>query len=280
MHLTRLLAATAAFLCVGVGGAGAAMAAGPEPWQLGFRPPASTSMQSVHDFNDFLVIVVVLITAFVLGLLCYVMWRFSAARNPVPSKTSHNTVLEMLWTVIPVIILVAIAIPSFKQLYFMDRIQDSEFTLKAIGHQWYWSYEYPDHDDLTFDSFLVEEEDLEEGGVRLLETDNPVVLPVDTDIRLLITADDVLHSWSVPAFAITMDAVPGRVNETWVRITREGTYYGQCSELCGVGHGFMPITVKAVSKDAFAAWLEEAKEEYVRADEAADVAWASRRDAR
>lgn len=251
----------------GAGWSAGAFAAQPEPWQTGFQPAASAVMEAVRDLYDLLFVIIVAIAAFVLALLVYVMVRFNAKRNPVPSKTSHNTFLEMAWTAIPVVILVVIAIPSFRLLYFQKTVSEAEMemTVKVIGYQWYWSYEYPDHGDIAFDSFIVEEEDLEPGQLRLLEVDNRVVLPVDTNIRLLVTAEDVLHSWAVPAFGIKIDAVPGRLNETWVRIEREGVYYGQCSELCGVRHGYMPVAVEAVSKDAFASWVERAKVEFARA---------------
>jgi cytochrome c oxidase subunit II len=241
-------------------------AAGPRNWQMGFRDAASLTMERITEFHNLLLIIISLIALFVLVLLLYVMYRFSEKRNPTPSKTTHNTLLEVLWTTIPVIILVVVAIPSFKLLYFTDRIEEAEMTIKAIGRQWYWSYEYPDYENFTFDATLVDEEDLEEGQKRLLETDNYVVLPVDTRIRILITASDVLHSFALPALGIKLDGVPGRLNETWVQITREGTYYGQCSEICGTGHSYMPIAVKAVSKEAFAEWVEEAKVEFARVE--------------
>lgn len=267
----------------GAGWSAGAFAAQPEPWQTGFQPAASAVMEAVRDFYDLLFVIIVAIAAFVLALLVYVMVRFNAKRNPVPSKTSHNTFLEMAWTAIPVVILVVIAIPSFRLLYFQKTVSEAEMemTVKVIGYQWYWSYEYPDHGDIAFDSFIVEEEDLEPGQLRLLEVDNRVVLPVDTNIRLLVTAEDVLHSWAVPAFGIKIDAVPGRLNETWVRIEREGVYYGQCSELCGVRHGYMPVAVEAVSKDAFASWVERAKVEFARAggpDTAVELARGDRVD--
>ena len=257
----------------------AAGAAQPEPWQTGFQPAASAVMERVLSFNDLLLVVIGGILIFVLALLLIVIVRFNARRNPVPSKTTHNTVLEVAWTVVPMIILIVIAVPSFKLLYFIDKVEEAEITLKVIGSQWYWTYEYPDYDDLTFDANMVAEEELEEGQLRLLETDNRVVLPVDTNVRVLVTADDVIHAWAVPAFGIKIDAVPGRLNETWVRITREGVYYGQCSELCGVYHGYMPITIEAVSKEAFAAWVEEAKEEFAlkEAPEPGEVAVAEAR---
>lgn len=264
---TDLLARVGLFLGLAlIGPGGEAQAAQPRDWQLGLQPAASPTMERLIEFHNLLLVIITLITGFVLVLLLYVVYRFSERRNPTPSRTTHNTVLEVLWTTIPVIILVIIAIPSFKLLYYVDRVEDADMTLKAIGRQWYWSYEYPDHGNFTFDATLVPEEDLEEGQPRLLATDNLVVLPVDTKIRLLVTASDVLHAFAVPAFGIKLDAVPGRINETWVEITAEGTYYGQCSEICGTGHAYMPIAIKAVSKDEFERWVEGAREEFARLD--------------
>ncbi len=250
--------------------AGTAGAGQPRDWQMGLQPAASTTMERMVDFHDLLLVVILSITVFVLLLLLYVMYRFSERRNPTPSKTTHNTLIEVLWTTVPVIILVLIAIPSFKLLYYADRVEDADMTIKAIGHQWYWSYEYPDHGDFTFDGIMLSDDEREEGQPRLLATDTFVVLPVDTKIRLLVTADDVLHSFAIPAFGIKLDANPGKVNETWMEITREGTYYGQCSEICGAGHSYMPIAIKAVSKEAFDEWVEQAKQEYARAGEPED----------
>ena len=241
---------------------GLALAAQPTPWQMGFQPAASPVMEWVDGFHDFLLVVITLISVFVLALMIYVFIKFNAKANPTPSRTTHNTTIEVLWTVIPIIILVVIAVPSFKLMYYADRAVDADMTLKVAGNQFFWTYEYPDHDELTFDAIMVDEADLKDGDLRLLTTDNAVVLPVDTTIRLLLTANDVIHAWAVPAFGVKMDAVPGRLNETWFRIDREGMYYGQCSELGGSNHGFMPIMVKAVSKDEFAAWVEKAKEEF------------------
>ncbi len=259
----------AALAAVGLLAVGTAGAAEPQPWQMGFQPAASPVMEEIHTFNNLLLWIISAIVVFVLGLLLYVMWRFSEKRNPTPSKTTHNTLIEVVWTVVPVIILVIIAIPSFRLLYFTDRDPENEIemTIKAIGHQWYWSYEYPDHGNFTFDAYMVADEDLEGDQLRLLTTDNAVVLPVDTNIRILVTASTVLHNFAMPSMGLKMDGVPGRINETWVRITREGTFYGQCSELCGTGHAFMPIMIQAVSKDAFAQWVEEAKEEFARVEE-------------
>ena len=254
----------------GTAGAGQPGDGQPRDWQMGLQPAASTTMERVVDFHNLLLVVITAITVFVLLLLLYVMYRFSERRNPTPSKTTHNTLIEVLWTTVPVVILALIAVPSFKLLYFADRAVDAEMTIKAIGHQWYWSYEYPDHGDFTFDGIMLSDDELEQGQPRLLATDSFVVLPVDTRIRLLVTASDVLHSFAIPAFGIKLDANPGKINETWVEITREGTYYGQCSEICGAGHAYMPIAIKAVSKAAFDEWVGRAQEEYARAGEPAE----------
>ena len=259
---TRSIVLTPLFLFVVGATAGGAGAAQPRPWQLGFQPAASPVMRHITDFHNLLLVISVLICLVVLGLLAYVMARFNEKANPTPSKTTHNTIVEVLWTALPVLILVIIAVPSFKLLYFMDRTQNPEMTIKATGHQWYWSYDYPDHGNFTFDAAMVPESELKEGQLRLLEADNRVVLPVDTDIRVLLTSDDVIHNWAVPSLGLKLDTVPGRINETWVRIEREGTFYGQCSELCGLNHAYMPIAIEAVSKAAFAEWVEKAKREF------------------
>ena len=265
-HLAKLGAAVAV-LAGALGAAGAAAAQAPSDWEVDFQTALSPSMERIVDFNFMVTIIIVVITAFVFGLMAWIVYRYNARRNPTPSKTTHNTMLEVAWTIVPVIILLVIAVPSFRLLYYVDTVEDADMTLKAIGHQWYWSYEYPDHGDFTFDALMLEDDELEEGQLRLLETDEAVVLPAGATIRLLTTADDVIHSWAVPALGVKMDSVPGRVNETWFRINREGTYYGQCSELCGTLHGFMPIKIEAVSQEAFDAWVEMAREEYASAGE-------------
>lgn len=247
--------------------AGSAVAGQPRDWQMGLQPAASTTMERITDFHNLLLVIITVITVLVLLLMLFVMYRFSERRNPTPSTTTHNTLVEVLWTTIPVVILVIIAIPSFKLLYYADRVEDADMTIKAVGHQWYWSYEYPDHGDFTFDGIMLTDDEREADQPRLLATDTFVVLPVDTKIRLLVTADDVLHNFAMPAFGIKLDANPGMINETWVQITREGTYYGQCSEICGAGHSYMPIAIKAVSKSAFDEWVEQAKVEYARTDQ-------------
>ena len=266
-HLAKLGAAVAV-LAGALGAAGAAAAQAPSDWEVDFQTALSPSMERIVDFNFMVTIIIVVISAFVFGLMAWIVYRYNAKRNPTPSKTTHNTMLEVAWTIVPVIILLVIAVPSFRLLYYVDSVEDADMTLKAIGHQWYWSYEYPDHGDFTFDAVILEDDELEEGQLRLLETDEAVVLPAGATIRLLTTADDVIHSWAVPSLGVKMDSVPGRVNETWFKINREGTYYGQCSELCGTLHGFMPIKIEAVSQEAFDAWVEMAREEFAAAGEA------------
>lgn len=238
----------------------------PAPWQLNFQEAVTPTMRSTAQLHDLLLVVIFAIVIFVLVLLVYVIWRFRASRNPVPSKTTHHTVLEVIWTTVPIIILVVIAVPSLRLIYFQDRVPQAEMTIKAIGHQWYWSYEYPDHGNFAFDAYMVPDAELAPGQPRLLATDNHVVVPVDTTVRVLVTAADVLHAWAVPAFGVKKDGIPGRINETWFKVEREGIYYGQCSELCGVNHAFMPIAVEVVSKEAFAAWVEKAKKEFAQAE--------------
>jgi cytochrome c oxidase subunit 2 len=238
--------------------AGMAEAAEPLPWAIGFQKGATPTMERITTLSTIINGVIVAIVVFVSALVAWCAWRYNARRNPVPATWSHNTKLEIAWTAIPALILVLIAIPSFRLLYFMDRTQAADMTVKITGHQWYWSYDYPDQ-GLKFDALMVQDTDLKPGQRRLLTTDNEVVLPVGVPIRLQMTADDVIHSWAVPAFGVKTDAVPGRLNETWVKINEAGTYFGQCSELCGVNHGFMPIMIRAVPPEQFHAWVDEAK---------------------
>ncbi len=275
MSLGRSLRGLAAVALSMSFGATTAIAGQAGPWQMGFQTPATPVMARIVEFNNLLLVIIVAIVCFTTALLLYTLWRFSAKRNPQPSRVTHNTVIEVLWTAAPIVILVVIAIPSFKLLYFMDRAQDAEMTIKAIGYQWYWSYEYPDHGNFTFDALMLGDDELGEGQPRLLATDNAVVVPVDTTIRILTTADDVIHAWAVPAFGVKIDATPGRLNEAWFRVESEGVYYGQCSELCGAYHGFMPIAVEVVSKEAFAEWVEKARVEFARDDAPARVAQAA-----
>lgn len=239
----------------------AAYANQPKDWQLGLQEPATENMNYIVQFNDFLLYLMAAICVFVLALMLYVMVRFRAGRNPEPSKTSHNTLVEVVWTVLPILILVVIAIPSFRLLYFQRVIPEAELTVKAVGYQWYWGYEYPDNGNFAFDSLMLDEESRGEQP-RLLATDTAMVVPVDTVVRVVVTGADVLHAFAMPAFGLKIDAVPGRLNETWFKAEKTGTFYGQCSELCGIRHAFMPIRIDVVEKDAFAAWVEQAKEEY------------------
>jgi cytochrome c oxidase subunit II len=251
--------------------AGPALADEPLPWAIGFQKGASPTMERITTLSTILNGIIVAIVVFVTALVAYIAWRFNAKRNPTPATWSHNTKLEIAWTAIPAIILLVVAIPSFRLLYFMDRTQEAEMTLKVTGHQWYWSYEYPDQ-DFTFDALMVADADIQPGQRRLLTTDNPVVLPVGVPIRILMTADDVIHAWAVPAFGIKTDTVPGRTNESWVQINEPGVYYGQCSELCGVNHGFMPIMVHAVPRDEYDRWVAEAKTKFASISGGAKVA--------
>src|SRR6202022_825646 len=248
-------------------GAAAAGAAEPRPWQFGMQPPATVVDERLSTFHDALLIIIALITAFVLGLLVYVILRFNHRNNPVPSRTSHNTVIEMLWTVVPVLILVIIAIPSFKLMYYMDRVQNPEMTIKVTGHQWYWTYEYPDQNGLSFDSNIIPEADLKPDQKRLLDVDNPLVVPVDTVIRVYITGTDEIHSWFVPSFGVQEYAIVGRLNESWMNVEHPGVYYGQCNQICGINHAFMPIKIEAVSKNVFKLWRGAHKKKSPKKDE-------------
>lgn len=246
------LFATMGFAMTGQAMAGKGMA---DPWQLNLQEPASPLAQSVTDFHDILLVVITLITLFVLGLLIWVMVKFNEKSNPVPTRTSHNTLIEVVWTVVPVLILLIIAIPSFQLLYQSDDVADAEMTLKVTGYQWYWGYEYPDQGGIAFEAYIKDDAELLPGEPRLLTTDTAVVIPVKTNIQVLITSADVGHAWALPANGHKTDAWPGRTNHLPLYIDEPGMYYGQCSELCGRNHGFMPIMVKAVTKEEFDAWV-------------------------
>ena len=235
----------------------------PKDWQLGFSEPATELMSDVIAFHSYILMPIITgISILVLALLLYIAYRYNSNRNQIASTTTHNTLIEVLWTVIPVILLIIIAIPSFRILFTSETIPKADLTIKAIGNQWYWSYEYPDYDDFSFDANMLQDEELSDPSLRLLETDTQIVVPVNKVVKLLFTSNDVLHAWTIPAFAVKKDAVPGRLNETWFKAEKTGTYYGQCSELCGPKHAFMPINVKVVSQDEFDNWLSFAKEEY------------------
>jgi len=259
MRIAPILAGLVALPAVLAAAMATARADRPHDWQTGLQAAVTPTMERINSFHNMMVYIIVAISLFVLALLVFAMVRFRKSANPVPSRTTHNTLVEVVWTVVPIVILVTIAVPSFRLLYFADRAANPEMTVKATGHQWYWSYEYPDHGEFSIDAIMVPDNKIKAGQVRLLSTDNAVVVPIDTDVRLLTTSADVIHSWAMPAFGVKLDAIPGRLNETWFRVTKPGKYYGQCSELCGVNHGFMPIEVHAVSKAEFTRWVEQAK---------------------
>ena len=245
----------------------------PINWQVDFQDPATPVAESIVDLHHRIMFYLILIAVFVGWMLSRTLYHFQAHRNAVPSTLSHASALEVVWTVTPSFILLFIALPSFDMLYAMDEVIDPAVTVKVIGHQWYWSYEYSDYssddqDSIAFDSYMVPEEDLEDGQFRLLEVDERVVVPTNTHVRLIITSADVIHSWAVPSLGIKMDAVPGRLNQSSTFVQREGVYYGQCSEICGVNHGYMPIAVEAVSLDNYLSWVSnkiEMAEEIIQA---------------
>jgi cytochrome c oxidase subunit II len=231
----------------------------PQPWEMGMQRSYGPIKDRVIELHNLVLIIITLITLFVGGLLIYVMVRFNSKRNPVPTQTSHNTVLEIAWTVIPVLILVVIAIPSFRLIYYQDRTPDPDMTIKVTGHQWYWEYSYPDQGNLDVESRYIHDEDLKPGQLRLLDVDNQLVIPVGKKIRILTTSSDVIHSFFIPAFGVQRYAIPGRTIETWMEADQVGTFYGECNQICGQDHSRMPISVKAVSDADFKAWVEEAK---------------------
>ncbi len=236
-----------------------AAVAQPENWQFGFQRAVTPIADELHGFHDLLLVIITAIVALVLVLLVWVIVRYNAKANPTPSRNSHNTLLEVAWTIVPVLVLLVIAIPSFRLLYAQYDFPKADLTIKATGHQWYWTYNYPDKDGINFDSLMVEDADLKPGQPRLLAVDNDVVVPVNKVVHVLITADDVIHNWTVPAFGVKVDAVPGRVTRVWFQARETGTYYGQCSELCGERHAFMPIAVRVVTDQEFADWVQSTK---------------------
>ena len=237
----------------------------PEAWQIGFQDPATPVMQGIIDLHHDICFFMLFVLVFVMWILSRTLYHFSSTKNLVPEKIIHGTTIEIAWTVTPSLILVLIAVPSFALLYSMDSVVDPAVTIKAIGHQWYWSYEYSDYNledeqSIAFDSYMIPEDSLEADQLRLLEVDNRLVVPVNTHIRVIVTAADVLHSWAVPSLGIKCDAVPGRLNQVSMFIKREGLFYGQCSELCGANHGFMPIVVESVSLDNYVSWVSNKME--------------------
>ena len=234
----------------------------PLPWQLGLQPPAGSIATMANDLHNLLLVVITVISLFVLFLLIYVCLKFRADKNPIPSKNTHNSILEVLWTVIPVLILIVIAVPSFRLLYYLDKQIDPDMTIKVTGVQWYWNYEYPDQ-NLGFDSYMINDEDLQPGQKRLLDVDNPLVLPEGSKVKVLIAGNDVLHSFFVPSLAVQEYSVPGKLNEVWMDIPKgEKTYYGQCNQICGINHSYMPVVIKVLTKENYETWLKKARTEF------------------
>lgn len=246
-------------LFIGLISAGISYADAPKPWQINFQEAATPVMERIASLHELLMLIMTSIVVFVMFLLAYVCLRYNAKANPKPNKFSHNVTIEVIWTIIPVIILVIIAIPSFRTLHYVEHTPKADLTVKVVGYQWYWHYIYPDHGDFEFDSYMIQDKDLQPGQKRLLDVDNRVVIPAGKVVRFLTTAGDVIHSFAVPAFGIKIDSIPGRTNETWVKVDKPGVYYGQCSELCGANHGFMPIAVEVLPEDQFNLWVENAK---------------------
>ena len=274
--LSRLtaIAATAGAVVIGARAALAGLGQ-PSPWEMDLQDAATPVMQQVAGFHTFLLWIIAAISAFVLILLLIVIVRFNARANPTPSRTTHNTPIEIVWTIVPVIILAVIAVPSFRLLFVQLEVPKPDLTVKATGKQWFWSYSYPDNGNFEFDSTYVADQDLKPGQLRLLTVDNEMVVPVNKVVHVLVTGAEVIHSFAVPSFGIKIDAVPGRINETWFKATIEGTFYGQCSQLCGQGHSFMPIAVRVVSEADFAAWVAQAKQKYASQDGAVPTALAA-----
>jgi len=253
----RLLGLAEGGVALAASGAASAELGQPAPWEYRLQEAATPVMENITWFHNFLLVLITVITLFVLGLLVAVVIKFNARSNPIPSRTTHNTLIEVAWTLIPVLILVGIAVPSFRLLFLELDIPKADLTIKATGKQWYWSYAYPDNGKFEFDSLMAQDKQ-----PRLLGVDNEMVVPVNKVVRVQTTGADVIHSFAVPAFGIKIDAIPGRLNETWFKATKTGMFYGQCSELCGKDHAFMPIAVRVVSDQEFASWVEEAKKKY------------------
>lgn len=253
----RLLGLAVAGVALASGGAAWAELGQPAPWEWTLQESASPVMDYITWFHNFLFVLITVITLFVLGLLITVVVKFNAKANPIPSKTTHNTLIEVAWTLIPVLILVGIAVPSFRLLFLQLDTPKADLTIKATGKQWYWSYAYPDNGKFEFDSLLAQDK-----KPRLLGVDNEMVVPVNKIVRIQTTGADVIHAFAIPAFGIKIDSIPGRLNETWFKATKTGMFYGQCSELCGKDHSFMPIAIRVVSDQEFATWVEDAKKKF------------------
>src|SRR5256885_11529726 len=258
----RLLGVAVAGVALAAGGAAFAELGQPAPWEWKLQESATEVMDYITWFHNWLFFAITVITLFVLALLVVVVVKFNAKANPVPSRTTHNTLIEVAWTLIPVLILVGIAVPSFRLLFLQLDVPKPDLTVKATGKQWFWSYSYPDNGNFEFNSVIVAEKDLKPGQPRLLTVDNELVVPVNKIVHVLVTGADVIHSFAVPSFGIKIDAVPGRLNETWFKATSEGLFHGQCSDLCGKNHAFMPITVRVVSESDFATWVAAAKQKF------------------
>lgn len=278
--LSRLIACASALVVLTAASVALAALGHPTPWQTGLQDAGSPVMENIIWFHRLLLIVITLITVVVLVLLVWVMVRFNQRVHPAPSRTTHRTSLEVAWTVIPIAILVFIAVPSFRLLFLEQNIPPADLTVKATGKQWYWSYGYPDQGKFEFDSLMIQDKDLKPDQPRLLSVDNEMVVPVNKVVRVQVTGSDVIHSFAVPSFGIKIDAIPGRLNETWFKATKEGIYYGQCSELCGKNHAYMPIAVRVVSDSDFNAWLEDAKKKYARGGDRVPTALAASESAK
>lgn len=257
---------------------GAAHAQAPTPWEMGMQPAFSPVKQQIIDLHEFVLVIITLITLFVGGLLGWVMYRYNAKRNPVPGRAVHNTLLEVAWTVIPVLILVVMAIPSFRLVYYEDRTFDPDLTIKVTGHQWYWEYTYPDSGNIDFSSYIVPDDQLKPGQLRLLTADHPLVVPVNKNIRILETSGDVIHSFFIPSLGVQRYAIPGRTIETWMRVDKPGTYYGECNQICGTNHSRMPIMVQAMTQQDYQAWVVQAKKEFASTTPEAAPGYMARQD--
>lgn len=253
--------------CVCLLWSSAAMAQQPAPWQIGLQAPHSPVKVAIEHLNNLVTVIIAVITVFVAGLLGWVLYRYNVRRNPEPSRVSHNTVLEVAWTILPVLILVVIAIPSFRLVYFEDRTKDPDMTIKVTGHQWYWEYTYPDSGNIDFSSYIVPADQLQAGQPRLLTVDNQLVLPAGKRIRILTTSSDVIHSFFIPSLGVQRYAIPGRTIETWVEIDKPGDYYGECNQICGTNHSQMPISIHAVTPEEFTTWLQTAKTKFASRDD-------------
>ncbi|MDB5373920.1 MAG: coxB [Belnapia sp.] len=252
----------------GIAGATHSGFGAPVPWGIGLQPAGGPVKEAIHDFNSLVLWIIIIITAFVSVLLAYCVWRYREAANPTPSRTSHHTMLEVAWTVLPVLILLIIAIPSFRLIYYEDRARDADITINVQGRQWYWHYAYPDNGNFAFDSRPIPTDELKPGQLRNLEVDEPLVIPVGANVRVLTTGQDVIHSFFVPSLGVQKYTIPGRTLETWFRADHAGTFYGQCNQICGTNHWFMPIMVRAVPQAEFQAWIEDAKKKFAAAEPA------------